>query len=66
MNYLKIIEAAHACEVNRRQINECLMALGAAVTGDNTRLYLHKRVDGLDKEKEKLENKLRKLIEQLS
>lgn len=63
MNYLKIIEAAHACEVKRRQIDQCEAALSVK-PGDDTRLYLNRRIDDLVKENEKLENKLRKLIEQ--
>lgn len=63
MNYLKIIEAAHACEVKRRQIEECIAALGVK-PGDDTWLYLHERIDKLVEEKEKLDTKLRKLIEQ--
>lgn len=63
MNYLKIIEAAHACEVKRIQINQCEAALSVK-PGDDTWLYLHERIDKLVKENEKLESKLRKLIEQ--
>jgi len=62
MNYLKIIEAAHACEVKRRQIEECVAALSA--TSSYEIQFLHGRIAELDKEKGKLENKLRKLIEQ--
>jgi len=63
MNYLKIIEVASACEVKRIQINQCEAALGVK-PGDDTWIYLHGRIAELDKEKGKLENQLRKLIEQ--
>lgn len=63
MNYLRIIEVAHACEVKQGQLDECAAALWAMPSDDRS-LYLYKRIDELTKEKGKLEVKLRKLIEQ--
>jgi len=66
MNYLKIIEAAHAWEVKRRQINELHEVINSLEfqENDDKRFRIYHRIDGLEVDLRSIRNKLRKLIEQ--
>ncbi len=63
MDYKKIIELAHACDINQNQINQCRQILGISSVSDEFKLSIHNRIKQLDSKQLSLNNKLRKLIE---
>jgi predicted DNA-binding protein YlxM (UPF0122 family) len=63
MEYLKISELANKCEVKRQQISEYYRMIGANPNFTiEIKDAIHKSIDDMQDDLNKLENKLRKLI----